>query len=98
MDEVANGNTNEKIGSGAQGSQGLSETNLSNRARNINSFKRSLATEEDDEEATLSKGKSTSFDVSNKMNIQNLKLTKTSMISIITISFYISKTRCSCYQ
>lgn len=63
MDEVANGNTNtdtnENIGSGAQGSQGFCETNSSNRKKNINSFKRSLATEEDDEEdrATLSKGR-----------------------------------------
>ena len=58
MDELANGNSNanEKIGCGAQGSQGLSETNLPNRQRNISSFKRSLATDEDDEDATLSKG------------------------------------------
>ena len=67
MDELANGNsnTNEKIGSGAQGSQGFSESNLTNRTRNISSFKRSLATDEDDEDATLSKG--SYYDILNKI-------------------------------
>ena len=59
MDELANGNSKatERIGSGPQGSQGLCESISSNRHRTIGSFKRSLATDEDDEDVTLSKGK-----------------------------------------
>lgn len=60
MDELANRShtTKEKIGTEDQGSQGVVETKPSNNNRttgNINSFKRSLTEDNDDDQVTLSK-------------------------------------------
>ena len=62
MDELTNRAqvTNTKIGAGDQGSQGVVETKSSNNNRtagNINSFKRSLTDDHDEDHVTLSKGK-----------------------------------------
>ena len=62
MDELANRShaTNEKIGTGDQGSQGVVDTKPSNNNRttgNINSFKRSLTEDNSEDQVTLSKGK-----------------------------------------
>ena len=86
MDELANGNSkaSERIGSGPQGPQGLCESISSNRHRNIGSFKRSLATDEDDEDVTLSKGKE------NFLFLLNIQKGVIFLLSISVINIFFS--------